>query len=187
MKRGQSTETPGLFETPEGFVVRVTAQSGSVTTEKMKTLRGASRVQALIALEKLKEEAQLEAEAKDRGEKPNTTLMAFAARFVAELGVRQAQEKITPRTAIAPYHHLASKAPSRMRNSPTNPFVPGSSMEAKPIIKRKVAKSGTCFASPPNEERWLLCCLLPRKPAKKNKPAVLKPRLIIVRRLPWSP
>jgi hypothetical protein len=56
-----------------------------------------------------------------------------------------------------------------------------------PINRRKEAKSGTCFANPPKEDNWELCCRVDKNPAMKKSPAVLKPRLIMVRRLPWRP
>ena len=50
-------------------------------------------------------------------------------------------------------HHVALNAPSRIRNSPTNPLVPGKPMEAKPMISKNVASSGIFFAKPPHVGR----------------------------------
>ena len=65
--------------------------------------------------------------------------------------------------------------------------MPGSPIEASPMISKKVASSGTFLASPPKAERLVLCRLRYKNPARKNRPAVVKPRLIIVSKLPWRP
>ena len=41
------------------------------------------------------------------------------------------------------------KAPSRIMNSPTNPFVPGSAMDERVTIMKVKANSGTTLVSPP--------------------------------------
>jgi integrase len=89
---------PGLFQTEDGFAVRVSCQVGSVTTEKRRKLDGATLAEALVVLEKLKSEAHREAIAKSRGETSMTTVLAYARRWLEELGARQANGEIAPKT-----------------------------------------------------------------------------------------
>ena len=42
--------------------------------------------------------------------------------------------------------------PDRIRNSPTNPFVPGSPTDESVTMTNTVAMSGTCLARPPYSE-----------------------------------
>ncbi len=59
---------------------------------------------------------------------------------------------MTPSEDTATIHGLNGHEPSRMRNSPTNPFVPGTAIEDR-LISRNTAKyQGTTARSPPNSE-----------------------------------
>src|ERR1044071_6692203 len=73
MKMGKSTEEPGLYKTRDGYAVQCKAKSGSVTTWKRKKLPGATRAEAMLALEQLRREAAEEADAKNRKEDPQRT------------------------------------------------------------------------------------------------------------------
>ena len=50
-------------------------------------------------------------------------------------------------------------------------------MEANPINRKNVASNGVCLAIPPNAVSSVVCCLVWRKPAMKNSPAVLNPEI----------
>jgi integrase len=98
MKMGRTTEIPGLFKTEDGYAVRLQMTTGSLTINKRKLLPGASKAEALIALEQLREEAKQEAEASSRGEDPRATLTVFVRRWMKELGIRKADGEITVKT-----------------------------------------------------------------------------------------
>ena len=99
MKMGVTTEVPGLFKNPDGWTLRAKSKVGSVTTEKRTKLVGATKAQAMVVLERLQEEARVEAEAKSKGEDIRTTLSVFARRYVEELGRRGARGNIRKATA----------------------------------------------------------------------------------------
>src|SRR5688572_1920412 len=99
MKMGVKTEVPGLFQTPDGWTLRAKSRVGSVITEKAKKLVGATKAEAMVALEQLREEARADAEAKSRGEDIRTTLSVFARRYVEELGVRMKSGQLRKSTA----------------------------------------------------------------------------------------
>jgi integrase len=99
MKMGSKTEIPGLSQIPGGWVLRATSRAGSLKTEKRAKLVGATKAEAMVALERLQEEARIEAEARSRGEDPTRTLSAFARRYVEELGQRVQSGQIRRSTA----------------------------------------------------------------------------------------
>jgi integrase len=99
MKMGVKTEVPGLAKTPDGWTLRAKSRVGSVTTEKRAKLVGATKAEAMVALEQLQEEARAEAEAKSKGEDIKTTLSAFARRYAEELGERVTRGQIRRSTA----------------------------------------------------------------------------------------
>ena len=59
---------------------------------------------------------------------------------------------MTPVAATTAYHFWTLNAPSRIRNSPTKPFVPGTPIEERVTTMKQRQKTGTTFASPPNSE-----------------------------------
>ncbi|MCC7069758.1 MAG: site-specific integrase [Deltaproteobacteria bacterium] len=99
MKMGMKTEVPGLFQTPDGWTLRAKSRVGSVTTEKARKLVGATKAEAMVALERLRDEARADAEAKSRGEDIRTTLSVFARRYVEELGMRMRSGQLRRSTA----------------------------------------------------------------------------------------
>ena len=60
--------------------------------------------------------------------------------------------RITPVAATALTTGAARKAPSRIRNSPMNPFNPGSPMLERQMIMKSAANQGSTAAKPPNSE-----------------------------------
>lgn len=100
MKMGMKTEVPGLFQNPDGWTLRAKSRVGSVTTEKRAKLVGVTKAEAMVALERLLEDARVEAEAKSRGEDTRTTLAVFARRYAAELAVRVKGGQIRKKTAV---------------------------------------------------------------------------------------
>ena len=60
---------------------------------------------------------------------------------------------ITPKAEMAAYHALPiacePNAPSKMANSPTNPFKPGSPIEDRETIRKIAPKIGVIFHNPP--------------------------------------
>ena len=60
MKMGVKTEVPGLSKTPDGWTLRAKSAVGSVTTEKRAKLVGATKAEAMVALEQLQHEALAE-------------------------------------------------------------------------------------------------------------------------------
>ena len=54
-----------------------------------------------------------------------------------------------PVVATAASRGLTPKAPTRIRNSPTNPLRPGSPSDESTTIKKSAEKAGTTFQRPP--------------------------------------
>jgi integrase len=98
MKMGKRV-APGLYETGDGYVVRVKVTVGSLTKWKTEKRVGATKAQALARLEQLKEEARRGLDGKSKGEATTRTLSAFARLYVEDLGRRVASAQITKRTA----------------------------------------------------------------------------------------
>ncbi len=82
---------------------------------------------------------------------------------------------MTPVAAATPKAVLERNAPKRMRNSPTNPLVPGSPMEDKVTIMKITAKTGMTLDNPPKSEIIRVCLLSYIMPTSKKREPVLTP------------
>ena len=66
---------------------------------------------------------------------------------------------ITPDVAIDAYRMCDLKVPTKIRNSPTKPFKPGSPMDESVTIMKNTAKTGICLARPPKSAIMRVCLL----------------------------
>ena len=68
-------------------------------------------------------------------------------------------DTITPRTATTAHQRWVRKVPTRTRNSLTNPFSPGTPMEAIMSTVNTAAMTGATFCRP----RSSVVCHVPRR------------------------
>src|SRR5262249_20972994 len=80
-----------------------------------------------------------------------------------------------PVVATAASHGLRWKAPTRIRNSPTNPFSPGSPSDDSATTRKRAEKAGTTRHRPPKSamsREWRRSQIMPpiRKRARVDRP-----------------
>lgn len=97
MQQGKKTPTPGLYETTDGYLIKVKATHGSLTIQKAKQLPGVSRSEAVVELERLRAAALREAENRVLGR--TTTVTAYARLWLEDLGARVRRQTLKRRTA----------------------------------------------------------------------------------------
>ena len=70
---------------------------------------------------------------------------------------------------------LLPKAPSRIRNSPTKPFIPGNATEARVTSRNAATSFGVTLFSPPNSEIVRVCRRSESMPTMRKSPPVETP------------
>ena len=82
---------------------------------------------------------------------------------------------MTPVAASAARVGLQRNAPTRIRNSPTNPFSPGSAIDDSVTMRKAATSRGVTDLRPPNSEMSLVCRRSESMPTIMNSPPVLTP------------
>ena len=96
-------------------------------------------------------------------------------------------ERTTPDAASAAILGSQRNAPSRMRNSPTNPFSPGNPIDESVTIRNTATSRGVILFKPPYSAISRVCRRSDSIPTMRKRPPVLTPWFSIWYTAPVTP